>query len=1152
MSKERHLDIWEDVLKKSVRSDMLLRAPTVPQKDSPYNIQVFELLVAESLNLQDKHTKWEVTQEKHDGGIDLLGEDETPCETPFTTAQYRLLSVGQVKRSKRSYKYEDFREDIRKARGYWTDSDLFNGNAPKQFVFILSTEGKNGVQVLQKHLKEDLANNTSAQFKVDQLTHIQLIDASHIIKSWKLNLNYFKHILEYALTPEQMECFCDYISGLDCSWITMSVTAPETGSVGEVVVQTLTIETPSDDISFDLRARWVPPKTESIQLLHPLGMEDPQTHGYSVPIRGKSEIQIFLRSLQTGMCDFGKVELYSEENAVIAVAPLKTVNIHSGLSPVYYSKPARPILMELRALTEDNTPTIIPVAVSGCGGIGKSSLLSEVMVYAVQRGYCPIDIQQTQGLLHPKILLHRLFLQLLRPYTPRNMFLSDLTAQLKLYLGSNFRKSWEAELKRFFRPDDCFADTVVITECLVTLILSTARDKKLFIWLSNMHWASKEALDILHNVIEALDANQSMIRSRVFVVLEGRSGETFTYDGQPYYAVFWEKLLRENLLRTYPLNAWSHEESKCFLQQLFVEPGASRAVYDDYFERLLSCSSGVPMHMLELVRMQVEQGVLAPDPKEGYRLRINRVPLTQLFWANVILDAIERRIAFYRNECSDFVDVCAIFAALDDSTPPLLTERLMKHLHTEVPGIGSVLVQSGFLTWRNHAYHFCHEHYQAAFRMQQVKNKALLSECFSYYNRLTRKKPRDLYSEIKLWLLDENVDFGQVRQAILALLRKSLSVSMQQSLYKLLIDIPPAPSGPDIPLYKTLFLLAETYVRDGSWKSAQEYLERLLTLPRGSCFSELLIHVKAHQELSNILGDRLLFDRAIRTANDGLDLIEILLKKPLTEKQRNSLYVEREKLLARLAVCYWFSGDFARGLSVQRRCYDMAVAHGDKYSAGHVLYEIGTLALHFDPKAGVAIMEVVLAECRSIPSLEKHERTLIETQLLIGKLLLAAGERDGGALREVCLECVRLLNLKAVSPHSYEEFLCLTMRGICAFLKDGDASRAQGYFLESLRCAIENDMPNLTWKALFHAAQMCSLLNDRNAELYAKEAYAYLDDALKNNPKHQSRLMNMLEPVLERLDDILGQKSRNEGAQAGDTQTMISLSKNGCLFVIMN
>ena len=337
VSKQGQLDIWKDVLIKNYKSDLFKKASAVPQKDVPYNVQVFELLVAESLNRQDLHTNWSVTQASHDDGIDLVGTDIAPCKTPFTTAQYKLLSVGQVKRSKRSYKYEDLRTDIRKARGYWINSDLFNGNSPKQFLFILSTEGKNGISVLKKHLQEDLALNADSQLKNDQLAHVQLIDAAHIIKSWKLDLSYYEKILEDALSPEQLACFHKYVSELDCSWLSVSVQAPKSGGIGEAVTFSLLIEPPSDELTLTLFARWCLSNSDGIQLLHPLRMIAPRVLGTIVRIKGQAEIQITLRSMQPGMCDFGRVELYSQEQTLIASASLGTLNVYDGFCPVYFS-----------------------------------------------------------------------------------------------------------------------------------------------------------------------------------------------------------------------------------------------------------------------------------------------------------------------------------------------------------------------------------------------------------------------------------------------------------------------------------------------------------------------------------------------------------------------------------------------------------------------------------------------------------------------------------------------------------------------------------------------------------------------------------------------------------------------------------------------
>ena len=1153
-SEKKRLDIWDDVLKKNVKSNLLLKAQTVPQKEEPYNIQVFELLVAESLNLQDRHTNWEVTKASHDSGVDLLGTDVVPCRTPFTVAQYRLLSVGQVKRSKRSYKYEDFRIDIRKARGYWLNSDLFNGNSPKQFLFILSTEGKNGIKVLQEHLQKDLSqtNCTDVQLKNDQLAHVQLIDAAYIIKSWKFHLSYFEEILEDALSPEQLACFHEYISGLDSSWLSVSVQSPQSGGVGEPITYSLVVEIPTDMVSLSVYAKWIPPDTEGVQLLHPLRMVSPRVPGLFLRIKEQTVLQMTFRCTKAGQCDFGHVELYSKGKNLIDSVPLKSLEIFEGICPVYFSPPNRAILQDIKNYVFDSTPALIPVSISGCGGIGKSSLISEVMVTAAARGYFSIDLMQPKDLLHPRFLLHSLFMQLIRPNTPQNTFLSDIPFQIKVCLGSNYRPDWESELEKFFYQSTQEIDTEPIVQCLVSLLLTTAQESHVFLWMSNMHWASKETLDIFRMALDVLDANQELLTSRILWIFEGRSGEILSYNQHAYYPVYWERFLANNLLHPYTLPVWKREDSRNFLKQMFVDVGENRFLYNDYLERLLDCACGVPMQMLELIRNHLEQEILQMD-SDSHQLRLRRVFPGNAGWPESIMETISRRIHFYRKKCSDLIDFCVVLAALDDAIPALLAGRLMRRLHTEHVGMDALVFRSGFLVQTGQDYHFYHEHYQSAFRMQQIHNKALLSECLAYYERLPVKEDRDHYAEIKLRLLDEETDLAQLRREIISLLDADVPKAMEQSLYKLLLQLPSLGEEGDIPRYKALFLLCESYVREGSWQAGADCLEKLLALPRGDDIEELLIHIKAYQELSNILADQLFFERAIQEAEDGLELAELCLYsycKKASASQYTQLCVQREKLLARLAVCYWFAGDTARGLTFQRQCYDLTVERGDTYSAGHVLYEIGTLVFHFDPEAGLAIMETVLRRCSEIPSLEQYERTLIETQYLMGRLLLGAIQGNAAALKKVMLECRRLLEINRTSPHSYERFLCLTMRGICAFLLERNIKKAQDSFFESLRCAEESDMPNLKWKALLHIAQMCTLDGDANPEVYAKEAKQLVETAIESNPSLHKELQKMFRPVLDQLAWLIEQKNLADSSPS--TETTISISAEGCLFVIMN
>ena len=126
----------------------------------------------------------------------------------------------------------------------------------------------------------------------------------------------------------------------------------------------------------------------------------------------------------------------------------------------------------------------------------------------------------------------------------------------------------------------------------------------------------------------------------------------------------------------------------------------------------------------------------------------------------------------------------------------------------------------------------------------------------------------------------------------------------------------------------------------------------------------------------------------------------------------------------------------------------------------------------------------------------------------------------------------------------------MTMRGICSFLIEHDIKKAQDSFFESLRCAMESDMPNLEWKAMFHIAQMCALDDNSNPEVYVEETKRYIENTIVENPRLQTGLRKMFQPVLAQLARISAHediKSLNP-----DTGTMISVSAGGCLFVIMN
>lgn len=79
----KKLNIWKDVLEKNFKTKQFPNATSIRNKNDEYTIQLFELLVAETLNLHDQNIKWNVTQHGHDEGVDLIGHELNDMCTPL-------------------------------------------------------------------------------------------------------------------------------------------------------------------------------------------------------------------------------------------------------------------------------------------------------------------------------------------------------------------------------------------------------------------------------------------------------------------------------------------------------------------------------------------------------------------------------------------------------------------------------------------------------------------------------------------------------------------------------------------------------------------------------------------------------------------------------------------------------------------------------------------------------------------------------------------------------------------------------------------------------------------------------------------------------------------------------------------------------------
>ncbi len=1130
------MDVWKDVLEKNFKAKDFPNATTIQNNNDDYTIQLFELLVAETLNLHDQNIKWEVTKSGHDQGVDLIGHDMDNMHTPFIQDSFNLMSLGQVKRKATSYRYDDFKNDLFKINEYCKNSDFFKTSSLKQFLFILSSNNAKSIN----NIKDKFQKDDQCVLKTMRISYVGFIDAQEIFMSWKNNYNYFEKIINNALSTKQLECFRDFVNSIEGNWFSISVTLPKEGIVNMPIEPTLTLQTDNIDLGMDVFVKWHTNPDSTVQLLNPLPMKDPRKKGYSLHISGKKDLKLLFRSNQCGEVDLGEIEIYSFDNKFITKAPLNSVTIKEGFSFCYYREPNLKIYQELEEIlvqTDDNQ--FFPIAILGNGGIGKSSLISEIYASAVQREYIAFDIAQPKDQQHNRFVISKLFRSIIYAEDEEQFFDYSIVSYIRKFLGVNFNEDWSEVLNNYFTSEDSKINIAYIADCLVSCTIKAAVKSSVFIWLSDLQWATPDTIAILRIFIDELYNNKKLLRNNVVVIFEGRNNEYISVNGRNYYPAHWEAFTNNCLLNKYEIKSWNDKDSYNFLQQLFGIAESDRPIYDNYIRELLYKSKGNPMYMLESIRYLLQIKKLAFNNK--HKIVILNNDLSDVY-VKKISEIIKNRIIYYRKSYGNYIDILCINAKLN-GIQPILYERLVNKFCCEYDNLEEMEIESAFGIHENNQFHFAHENYLIAFRNLDVLNKSIIDEAINFYSQL-----QDCNSQLSIITLKRNLtnyNLHKLRSEIIELLKSISNIHTKINLYTMLLDMPELPNkNEDLSRANVLFDLAELNVQDGNWENGLSYLNELCEILDGCEYNNILYKLKAKQEMANILADMLMLDKSIQIATEGIELAESYIEfNDFSNEQIFSLKNECQKLYARLAVCYWFSGNIHKAEELQQISYSDAQKMDNTYMSAHVLYEIGTLQLHCDLEKGIRNIlnaKDIAKYCLQLSG----EKTLIDVQLLIGKLIKAIKEADYNAIKSIKNNINFLLERYKNSPSIYEEFLCYTMQGIC-FIEIQNYEAAMNSFLNSLKSATESHMTNLEWKALFNIMQLNLICKDElSAAIYAQRTSDILKKAIEENPICKTTFEEMLQPVLKRLN--------NDACTFCDESTMLSINYGKYLFVIMN
>lgn len=1132
---DSRLNVWKDVLLKNFNTELFPNATTIQNEREKYTVQLFELLVAETLNLHDSTIRWEVTQCGSDHGVDLIGHELNDMYVPFVQETYNLISLGQVKRKTSSYRYDDFKNDLFKINEYCKNSDFFKKNSLKQFLFVLSSENLESIHNIKQKFQKDNQN----MLKAMMISYVGFIDAKEIFMSWKNNYSYYEGIVRDALSAEQLKCFKDFVNNIDGNWLSLSVAAPKEGIVNMPFEEVITLQTDNIDLGMDIYIKWRGSDDSNVQLLNPLPMADPRKKGFFLHISGKKELRLLFRSNQSGNINLGEIEIYSPRKQFVTKTSLNSVVIKDGFSFYYYRKPNFQIYQELKkVLSQTGDDRFFPIAVLGDGGIGKSALISEIYSFAVQREYITFDIAQPKDQQHSRYVISKLFRSIIHAEDEEQFFDYSIVTYIRKFLGINYNESWSEVLNNFFTANDVEINAAYIAACMVTCTIKMATKSGVLLWLSDLQWASPETITILEIFVNELNYNKNILRNNVILIFEGRKKEYIFVNNKKYYPAHWDAFTNNYLLKKYEIKKWNTIDSYDFLLELFGVSSSEEPLYNKYIKELLDKSKGNPMHMLETVRYLLQKKRLAYN--KDHQIVILNNDLSDVYVKN-IYEIIKRRIIYYKQNYSNYIDILCINAKIN-GIQPILFKRLINK-YCEYENWEEIENESAFGSWKDNRFCFAHENYYIVFKNLKVSNETIILDAIEFYSHFHENNSKLSTIILKRNLSDYNLD--ELYNNIIALLNDTTSIHVKIDLYHMLLDMPELlNSNKDLSTPIVLYNLAELSIKGGSWENGLNYLNEMCEILDGNEYNTILYKLKAKQEMSNILADMLMLDKSIQVAKEGIQLAEAYIEfDNFSKVQIFNLKNECQKLYARLAVCYWFSGDINKAADLQNKSYLEAKKIKNTYMISRVLYEIGTLQFHSNIDLGIKS----IAEAKNIGKTctqLNDEKNLIEVQLLIGKLKKSIKDNDCKSLTYIKNKIAIMLDGYRLNPSMYEEFLCYTMQGIC-FIEVGDYISAMNSFLNSLKSATESRMTNLEWKALFNIMQLNLICgNDASAEIYAQRTKDILSEAVAENPQCKMTFERMLEPVFNRLN-------KNWNEHCGNA-TMLSVSYDKYLFVIMN
>ena len=1109
--------IWKDILLKKVVGSKLKNAKTISKEDYNKKFQVFEVLITETLAIVDPNTEWHSLPVQGDHGIDFLGEMK-PVSVPYIISKPNEIVLGQIKRRSGTYRKDDFRYDIIKIIDYYKDN-FAQKSALCEIIHVLSTDKKIDTTLWLE--------NITFPYTSYKVLPVNAID---FLRFWKVNPSFLTYILNEAFTDEELHPLFDYIDKLQENWDELIITDVQADNYARIddEINIRVSITSNVNLSIPLYLEWNPPTDNSdIVMIYPQNMVKNNINNYLANVHKKFSIQIKLKSIKSGEKDLGTLNIYSASHELISTFKLGHILIQNGIVNKFYDSPCVKQLNVLKGYIKNKAPIYKMVVLTGPGGIGKSSISQELTLYAQNQGYYTITVQNSNDLINSRNIILDIFIKLLS-YS-QNIFVSyeNVHEMLRISLGANFLMVWNESLMKYITNEELSStDLEYIAQCLLTLLIVQSNLQSIFIWLSDLHWGSKETLILFEKLLNLVRLNYQYFNNQVFFLFEGRDGETLNYEDKVIYPYKWLEFCNSDILEKCQLFAWKEEYSLEYMKMI-INPFSKKENKNmqELLNILCKYSSGNPMHIKELIHYLVESGNIFIN-NDGTMILANR----QVNFTDNKLDThdiILKRIYFYKDKYPEIIDYYIILANIISNLPEIYS-YVNRILSKKYPTYSIIEKDIGMVS-TNAEKIFIHEYYKELLKEQIIADDAQLENILKYYQQNFDDTIDGQIDLVILSQLSESQNYEKIYSDLQKILIQNINDYQALQCYQLLLQIPPK-FNKDYALPEIYFQMSEIVIRIGSWKDSQKYLEKILKCSANNS----LYYIIACKNLGNMYGVGLELKKSLDICEMGIKLVKDEIDKIEDVELKTEYKRQYEMLLNRIAVTYWFCGQPSMSEPYQNQALTLAQERGDDYSISHTLYEMGMRQLHQDIFQGNKNIQKALDMLpKKEKYTEKQERFLVQAELLISNLLIYERDGDEALLNNILDQSENLCEELYVDNANYESALCHIVNGICNIYKN-TYEKALDMFYIGLDNANIGEFKTLQWKIYLNIAETLLLISDQKkssdlydqAKKFAEIGYKILTKARERNQDMESYLILTALPY-QQFEDIINENLDN-------------------------